>query len=204
MQNYKDLLDRAFQNMPSGETKTERFVIPQAKISIEGKTTVLENFKEIADVLNREKAHLLKYLSRELGTAGRSDDDRAIFQGKFFSEQINDLIKEYSDEFVICSECGRPDTRLVRVGRVMTLQCDACGGHRPLSKIKAKKKSESVLEEGKTYDFTVEKMGKKNDGIANFAGYTIFIPHTKKGERVRVTVKKIAGKLAFTELVEKL
>jgi translation initiation factor 2 subunit beta (aeIF-2b) len=94
MQNYKDLLDRAFQNMPSGETKAERFVIPQAKVSIEGKTTVLENFKEITDVLNREKAHLLKYLSRELGTAGRSDDDRAIFQGKFFSEQINDLIKD--------------------------------------------------------------------------------------------------------------
>ncbi|MDD3912876.1 MAG: translation initiation factor IF-2 subunit beta, partial [Methanocorpusculum sp.] len=33
----------------------ERFVMPKAKIYIEGKTTVLENFSDIIDSLNRDK-----------------------------------------------------------------------------------------------------------------------------------------------------
>jgi translation initiation factor 2 subunit 2 len=139
MEDYDKLLDKAFKKIPTQAIKSDRFVLPQAKVFISGKTTIVDNIKEIASVLNRERAHIIKYLSKELGTAGKEEDDRAIFQGRFSPSQINELIKDYSNEYVICLECGRPDTRLIRVGRVMTLKCDACGGHRPIKKVRAKK-----------------------------------------------------------------
>ena len=47
------------------------------------------------------------------------------------------IIKSYVEDYVICSECGKPDTRLVKDDRVMILRCDACGSHRPVRKRKA-------------------------------------------------------------------
>lgn len=139
MEDYDELLNNAFKKVNIHTKKSDRFVLPAAKVFIAGKTTIVDNIKEIASVLNRDKAHIIKYLSKELGTAGKEEDDRAIFQGRFSQNQINELIKDYSNEYVICLECGRPDTRLIRVGRVMTLKCDACGGHRPIKKVRAKK-----------------------------------------------------------------
>ncbi|RZN64268.1 MAG: translation initiation factor IF-2 subunit beta [Candidatus Methanoliparum thermophilum] len=141
MEDYDKLLDKAFKKIPVQAIRSDRFVLPQARVFTSGKTTIIDNMKEIADTLNRDKAHIIKYLSKELGTAGKEEENRAIFQGRFSQNQINELIKYYSNEYVICLECGRPDTRLIRVGRVMTLRCDACGGHRPIKKVRAKKTS---------------------------------------------------------------
>ncbi len=44
---------------------------------------MFDNFGEIADVLNRDPEHLLKFLLRELGTAGKVEGTRVIFQGRF-------------------------------------------------------------------------------------------------------------------------
>jgi translation initiation factor 2 subunit 2 len=76
----------------------------------------------------------MKFLLGELGTAGRPDGNRAVFQGKFTEESIGSIIEGYVDEFVICSECNRPDTHLVRSDRILMLKCDACGAHRPVKK----------------------------------------------------------------------
>lgn len=71
MYDYEELLNRAMSKMPDTETTDARFVIPEPKLFSEGKTTILDNFGNIADTLNRDPDHLMKYLTRELGTAGR-------------------------------------------------------------------------------------------------------------------------------------
>jgi len=129
MDDYEALLNRAIENLPDMETTDARFVIPTPKIMIEGKTTILDNFSNIADTLNRDPDHLMKYLTREMGTAGKLDGMRAIFQGRFSTEQLKTTIKSYVDEYVICSECNRPDTQLVKMDRVIVLKCAACGGN---------------------------------------------------------------------------
>ena len=83
MDEYERLLNRAIEQLPEEETTDERFVVPEAKIFSEGKTTVLDNFSNIVGVLRRDPDHVMKYLTRELGTAGKLEGGRAIFQGRF-------------------------------------------------------------------------------------------------------------------------
>ncbi len=202
MDAYEALLDRAIENLPDIETTDARFVIPKPRIFIEGKATVLENFGNIADVLNRDPDHLMKFLTREMGTAGKIDGSRAIFQGKFPSSLIKTNIDNYVDEYVICSECNRPDTQLVKMGRVLILKCAACGAHRPVKKRKAAQTTpRDAIEEGGEYEVKIDAVGSKGDGIAKIAKFTVFVPRTVKGDVVKIKIKKISGNLAFAERV---
>ncbi|HIE31882.1 MAG TPA: translation initiation factor IF-2 subunit beta [Methanosarcinales archaeon] len=202
--DYEKSLDRAYRNMPDFLTTDVRFSIPEPDVIIEGKTTVLKNFLEIADTLNRDPSHLLKFLLRELGTAGKSDGSRVIFQGKFTNEDIQSYIDAYVSEFVICSECGRPDTTLVRSDRILTLKCAACGAHRPIRKRKVREvKSTEAIEEGGVYDVKITGVGKKGDGFSRVDKYTVYVPNTVKGEIVSIKVTNVSGTLAFAEILER-
>jgi len=202
MYDYEELLDRAIARLPDVETTDARFVIPEPKVFAEGKTTILDNFGNIANILNRDPDHIMKYLTRELGTAGKIDGSRAVFQGRFMRSQIANNIQAYVDEYVICSECGRPDTQIVKVDRVLILQCSACGAHRPVKKRKATHvETKEAIEEGGTYEVRIDAVGSKGDGIAKVDKYTIFVPRTKKGDVVKIKVKRISGNLAFADLV---
>lgn len=202
MEDYEALLDRAIANLPDKETTDARFVIPEPKIMVEGKTTILDNFNNIADVLNREPDHVMKYLTREMGTAGKIDGSRAIFQGRFSKDQIKSNIEAYVEEFVMCSECERPDTQLMKMDRIMVLKCAACGAHRPVKKRRASAPvKQDAIEEGKEYDVRIDAVGSKGDGIAKVDKYTIFVPGAAKGETLKIRVKRISGTLAFSERV---
>ena len=200
MEDYEALLDRAIANLPDKETTDVRFVIPEPKIMVEGKTTILDNFNNIADVLNRDTDHLMKYLTREMGTAGKIDGMRAVFQGRFSKEQIKTNIEAYVEEFVMCSECERPDTQLTKMDRILVLKCAACGAHRPVKKRRASAPvKQDAIEEGKEYDVRIDAVGSKGDGIAKVDKYTIFVPGAVKGETLKIRVKRISGTLAFSE-----
>ncbi|MDT8356896.1 MAG: translation initiation factor IF-2 subunit beta [Methanomicrobiaceae archaeon] len=200
---YEALLKKAYRNItePSGES--ERFSIPEPRVFIEGKTTVLENFAEIASTLRREPDHLMKFLLGELGTAGKIEGNRAIFNGKFEREMINNAIRSYTVDYVICSECGRPDTRLVKDGRVLLLRCDACGGHRPVKKRRVRTEpAGSTLEEGAEIDVKIEFLSKRGDGVVKIGKYTLYVPNVRPGDEVRVRINRIAGTIGFTEKVQ--
>jgi len=199
---YEALLKKAYANVTEQSESTDRFIVPEAKVYIEGKTTILENFADIADVVRRDQDHLMKYLLGELGTAGKIDGTRAIFNGKFEPSLINGLVKGYVDDYVICSECGKPDTRLVKDDRVLLLRCDACGGHRPVRKRKAR--SEPVgsdLQEGQELEVEVQSVSKRGDGVVRMGRYIMYIPRGKPGQKVKIRISRISGSIVFTEQV---
>ncbi|MBQ3621137.1 MAG: translation initiation factor IF-2 subunit beta [Methanosarcinaceae archaeon] len=199
---YEKLLNRAIAELPDEETSDDRFIVPESRLFSEGKATVLENFSNITDTLRRDPDHVMKYLPRELGTAGKIEGGRAVFQGRFTRDQMDSHIKSYVDEYVICSECNRPDTTLEKMDRVLILKCAACGAHRPVKKRQTTVAKTAVsLEEGNTYTVTIEAVGSKGDGIAKFDKYTIFVPGAAKGQTINVRIKKITGFLAFSEKV---
>lgn len=192
------------KKMPDTKGPKERFVMPVPKVYYEGKTTVLENFAAIADAFDREPEHLMKYMLQEMGTAGKIEGHRGVFQGKFAEQAIARQIDSYFEEYVVCSECRLPDTHLIKSDRVLMLKCDACGAHRPVRKRKATATvQKDMIEEGETYELRVESVGNKGDGIAKVDKYLIFIPSTVKGEIVKAKIKKISGTLAFAEVVER-
>ncbi|MGN1363272.1 MAG: translation initiation factor IF-2 subunit beta [Methanobrevibacter sp.] len=132
MSDYEDLLNRAIDQLPPEVFETKRFKIPRAYSDIQGNRTFIKNFKDVAERLNRDPQHLLKFLLRELGTAGNLEGGRAILQGKFTHYVINDRIEDYVDKYVICPECNRPDTKIIREDRIFILKCLACGARAPV------------------------------------------------------------------------
>ena len=133
--DYERMLDEAYKALPPSVFKRERFEVPKPLVTISGSRTILHNFKEICDVVNREPEHVLKYLSKELATAATAEGGRVIFQGRFEAEALERLIRRYVNEYVICPICKRPDTKIVKEKRLYFLQCEACGARSPLRPI---------------------------------------------------------------------
>ncbi len=201
--DYSKLLKRVQENISSDIVTEDRFKIPTVEIFYEGNTTVIRNFDKISDAVNREPDQILKFLLSGLGTAGEREGGRAIFQGKIPAKTVQDKLTDYIDIYVICSECGRPDTHLVKQGRTLLVRCDACGAIRPVKsrKRKAEKPSSMVLKEGSTYDITIKDIGKKGDGVAYLDKYIIYVPGAVKGATVKVKIEKISGTVAFGRII---
>lgn len=196
--DYLSLLERAKVSLPETIEKHERFKVPDPDIFLEGKITVIRNFSAIVDALRREPEHLLQYLLRELGTPGFIEGQRLVLKAKLTPAQVADRITGYTETFVLCSECGRPDTRIVKEGRILVLECDACGAHRPVHVRRSIKASEDVgIKEGGVYEVMVEDVGRKGDGVAKLDKYIIYVPGAARGARVRVKIQKISGNVAF-------
>ena len=136
IEEYKNFLNRARSMIPKKVfDEYERFVIKKVDLLLEGNRSFIQNFKEISEGLNRDTAHILKFLNRELATRGDYKGGRAIFVGKFNEYLLNSLIKRYCEKFVICPICKRPDTRLVKEGKFLFLKCDACGAKEAIKPI---------------------------------------------------------------------
>ena len=127
MQDYNKLLDEAYKNIKPIEHSGERFEIPKVQGHLEGTKTILTNLQQIASYLRRSQNHLLKFLLRELATSGAIKDNRTILQRKISSQKINKKIEQYTKEFVICKECKKPDTELIKDKNFTFVHCLACG-----------------------------------------------------------------------------
>ena len=127
---YEKMLEEAYSELPPEVFKRKRFEIPRPDSRVFGRRparTILFNFKEICDALNRDPMRILRFLSKEMATAGTADGTRAIFQGRFDNETLRRLIERYARDFVICPVCKRPDTKIVKERRLYFLDCEACG-----------------------------------------------------------------------------
>jgi translation initiation factor 2 subunit 2 len=133
--NYETLLERALSKIPEKAKKYSKYEIPEVDSTIIGSRTVIHNFKEVAEKLNRNTDFLLKYLVRELATSGVIEETRVVLQGKFTKEQIDNLIKEFAKYYVICPSCGKLDTRIIKEGRLSFLICDVCGAKNPVKSL---------------------------------------------------------------------
>jgi translation initiation factor 2 subunit 2 len=125
--NYNDLLKRARAQVPEGTLKKERLELPRLFVSMVGMRTTIGNFKEVADTLDRDPQHILKFLTREMATAATYHDGRAIFQGKFPRDTFERLLQRYMESFVTCPVCKRPDTSILKEKRLSFIVCNACG-----------------------------------------------------------------------------
>jgi translation initiation factor 2 subunit 2 len=125
--DYSELLKRAQAQVPDGTLKKERLEMPRLLVSMVGMRTTIANFKEVAELLDRDPQHILKFLTREMATAATYHDGRAIFQGKFPRDTFERLLQRYMDAFVICPVCKRPDTKIIKEKRLSFIVCNACG-----------------------------------------------------------------------------
>jgi len=134
--DYEKLLERARINIPKEVFEKKRFEIPKADAFVQGNKTIITNLNHIANYLNRDINHMMKFLLRELATAGNIEGNRVVFTGSFPVRIINEKIELYVKEFVLCRACGKPDTKLGREDNVDYMKCMACQAKRPVTTLK--------------------------------------------------------------------
>ncbi|MBR9699998.1 translation initiation factor IF-2 subunit beta [Candidatus Woesearchaeota archaeon] len=134
--NYKGLLKDARKNLPESVFEKQRFEIPKVRGHLQGNMTVISNFKQIAQSLGRRPEHLLKYILKELAAPGNMKPKGLLIGTKAAASKVNEKIKQYAHEYVLCSECGKPDTIIEKDDQFSYLKCNACGArHSVKSKI---------------------------------------------------------------------
>ena len=130
--DYSKLIEDAYKSLPEKSEQTDRFEIPKVKGHIQGNKTIISNFTAISDVLRREPGHLLKFFQRELATPALIDGPRLVLGRKLSASLINTKLQQYTETFVLCSECKKPDTQLTKEDRISILKCTACGAKHPI------------------------------------------------------------------------
>jgi len=133
--DYDALLKRARTQLEKINLEQERFVIPKLMSLIQGKKTILKNAAQVCKIINRDPQHLLKYFVKETGVPATNDDTKIILNGVVNSFKVNQIYQKYINEFVLCKQCKKPDTRIIIEKGVLLLKCDACGAINPVRKI---------------------------------------------------------------------
>ncbi|MEX0920424.1 MAG: translation initiation factor IF-2 subunit beta [Candidatus Pacearchaeota archaeon] len=133
---YEKLLEEAYEKVKKTDSSGDRFEVPEIEGHFEGKKTLLTNFYQISSYIRRSPEHFQKFILRELAASGQKEGDRLVLNMKVLRPKINEKIKKYVDEFVLCKECKKPDTELKKENRITFIHCLACGAkHSVRSKI---------------------------------------------------------------------
>jgi translation initiation factor 2 subunit 2 len=198
--DYETRLDRALAETPDFAGSESRLDVPEAVAQRDGAFTRLTNVDDIADALNRPTDHLYRSIQRELGTNAQMGEGVARFNGNFSADEFDAAVAAYVSEYVECSECGLPDTRLVTEDGTPMLRCEACGAFRPVSKGSSRSTSADsgpAVEAGETYHVKITGTGRKGDGVAEKGPFTIFVSGAQEGQELDIYVERTSGTLAF-------
>ncbi len=132
---YEKLLENAYSKIKTAG-KDERFEIPQVESFVQGAFTIVKNFSQIADYIRRDVKHMLKFFARELAAPGALEGGKAVFQTRVSQRTVQQKLEDYINEYVLCKECKRPDTKLIKEDRIMVMKCEACGAKCPVKQLK--------------------------------------------------------------------
>jgi len=51
------------------------------------------------------------------------------------------------------------------------------------------------------YELEIQEVGRQGDGVARVKGFVVFVKNTKKGDKVKAKIVKVAGRFAIAEVI---
>ena len=135
MESYETMLSDAYKQVKQVQGNSDRFEIPKVIGEVQGKNTIITNITQIASYVRRPVEQIAKFLFRELAAPGKIENDRLILNTKLNSSKVNEKVAQYTKEFVICKECGKPDTEIISDKGIKYKHCLACGAKSPVRSI---------------------------------------------------------------------
>ena len=131
---YEQLLNSALEKVNKTEA-CERFEPKKINVIHEGHNkTIITNFTQIVLCLRRNQEHLAKFLYKNLASYGEIAGDRLILGRKISPEMIQKKIELYTNEYVCCPHCKKPDTEIIEENGKSYLKCLACGTKKEIHK----------------------------------------------------------------------
>jgi translation initiation factor 2 subunit beta (aeIF-2b) len=126
---YLKLLDKAYAViMPKVERRRE---LPRLSIQVQPKKTIIQNFRDIAQRLNRDPTHIARFFLKELALPGSIDGNALVLYAERSPRTLEAVYERYIKFYVECPVCHSVDTYLEREGRIYVLVCTACGARMP-------------------------------------------------------------------------
>jgi translation initiation factor 5 len=110
-----------------------RYKMPAVFGKIEGSgngiKTAIPNITDVGLSLHRQPGEVAKFFGPELGAQTRYslETDRAIVNGAHTDQVLQDLINRYVEKFVLCPNCGLPETEYKIKNDAIYHKCAACG-----------------------------------------------------------------------------
>mmetsp|Transcript_3584 Transcript_3584/g.7445 ORF Transcript_3584/g.7445 Transcript_3584/m.7445 type:complete len:407 (-) Transcript_3584:110-1330(-) len=110
-----------------------RYKMPAVFGKIEGSgngiKTAIPNISDVATSLHRAPGEVNKFFGTELGAQSRyaPDTDRAIVNGAHTDAVLQELVHKYVEKFVLCPNCGLPETEYKIKSETIFHKCMACG-----------------------------------------------------------------------------
>ena len=124
---YEKLLKKIQDEISENKGTGSRFELPTVDILWQGNRTIFRNFAEFPKILRRDTDKVLQYLSKEFATPAQLAGDKAVFVGKKDPHDFTALLARYVKEYLECSTCKSPDTRVEKSNRLAFVICEACG-----------------------------------------------------------------------------
>jgi len=139
---YSELLDRLFRLLKIQQTDLDidqKLIICPPRIKRDGpKKTIFINFEETCKKINRKSDHLLSYLTGELGTsASIQDSGGLVLKGRYLSKGIENVLRNYMREYVLCKTCKSARTELQKdsFSKLLFIYCFRCFASRSINNI---------------------------------------------------------------------
>lgn len=133
---YEHLLSTALDTLNKIKMPTQKFKLPlDVKKDAPLKTSI--NLIELSTHLKRDSDHLQKFIMNELLTSGSLNSEGRLFlKGKFSKNQIQEILRDYIEMFVICKSCYKLDeTELIKKNKLIFVKCNSCLAERSVGGI---------------------------------------------------------------------
>lgn len=115
------------------EDPNYRYQMPYVMGKIEGKgngiKTVIVNIGDLALSLHRDASEVNKFFGCEMGaqTTYNEETERAVVNGAHSDQELQTCVHKYIEKFVLCPQCGLPETTYKITGGCIWHRCAACG-----------------------------------------------------------------------------
>ena len=131
---YEEMMGKILKERKSGSGN--RFEPPEIDVYPVGQKTAV-NAEKFAKYVNRPLNHIAKFLMHELTAPGQVDETSKIILGGHFSKKVVlEKMNYYVKEYVICKQCGSPDTQMQKVDKNFYVKCLGCGAEYPVGRLK--------------------------------------------------------------------
>ncbi|MFB6470277.1 MAG: translation initiation factor IF-2 subunit beta [Vulcanisaeta sp. AZ3] len=130
---YVKLLDKAYTIItPKIQRRQE---IPKLIIQIQPKKSLIQNFRDVAQRLNRDPTHIARFFLKELALPGNIEGNALVLYAERSPRTLEAVYERYLKLYVECPVCHSIDTYLEKEGRIYVLVCTACGARTPRKSI---------------------------------------------------------------------
>ncbi|KAL0228598.1 hypothetical protein RCL1_004741 [Eukaryota sp. TZLM3-RCL] len=139
--SYESLLNRVYDHLrernPQLFSDRKKLVLRPPRVERDtGRKTVWHNFVEQCNSLHRSQDHVMNFFLAEMGaTASVDSSGRLLIRGRYTDKEIEHILRNYIQEYVLCKLCKSGDTEMHKEGKLYLLTCKCCNAQRAVQTI---------------------------------------------------------------------